>query len=99
MGGSSYVLTACTSNETTFKKTNIYSVPKEGSDDDDDIFEENISITLNVNDWVAVKYDGKHYPGKITEIHENELEVSMMHQSSNETNFKWSQNEDKFIMM
>lgn len=98
---SNYVLIANISNEITFKKINIYSVLKEEKDGDDDISEENssswknISTNLNVNDWVVVKYVVKYFPGCITEVNNNERDVSLMHQSSIESNFICIDHKDK----
>ena len=57
--------------------------------------EQSLKITapeFEIGDWVAVKYDGKVYPGEVTGVLAYEIVVSVMHCSGK--HFKWPERKD-----
>lgn len=63
--------------------------------DDSDEFNSTESDNLELRDWVVVSYESTHYPGCITQIIREEIEVSVMHRA--EGHFKWPKVEDKIF--
>jgi hypothetical protein len=51
------------------------------------------SRAFSINEWVAVKYDGKWYIGKVIAVDSNECEVTFMQRVKSK--FKWPSTEDK----
>ena len=52
-------------------------------------------MSLSVGMWVVVKYDGVKFPGEVTEINDDDVEVSVMHKSGK--NWKWPSPVDKIL--
>lgn len=52
--------------------------------------------TYQKGNWVAVEYDDIVYPGEITNIWDNQVEVIVMHPVSTNV-YKWPATEDKHI--
>ena len=51
---------------------------------------------IEKGDWVVVVYDNKHYPGEVTDIGKNQLEVSVMHSKTGRA-WSWPEREDKIV--
>ena len=52
--------------------------------------------SLVVGEWVAVKYDNQTYPGEVTSVKGNHIDVSVMHPTFNQ-NWKWPDNPDQIF--
>ena len=52
-------------------------------------------LTVNVGQWVIIKYDSIEFPGEVTTCCENETEVNVMHRSGNA--WRWPTNPDKIF--
>lgn len=55
------------------------------------------ATSFKVGKWVVVKYDGVNYPGEITSINHDSVEVSVMIKSG--TFYKWPQCPDKIMYL
>lgn len=51
------------------------------------------SNEFSTGDWCVVMYDGENYPGEITNVIGQEIQVQVMHRAGNY--FKWPCNPDK----
>lgn len=80
------------SHDTQFRNMPIFSVAES---DESEVDEPPSVCKINTNDWVVVKYESNFYPGCVTNVIENDVEVSVMHRS--EGNFKWPHTEDKIF--
>ena len=54
------------------------------------------NLNVNFEDWILVNYDGRKFPGKVTNIIGLDFEVNVMHKSLGAFG-KWPQKEDKII--
>ena len=59
------------------------------------VMAEGIHASLKERDWCVVAYDGTEFPGEITQIIGDELEVSVMHHRGKF--FKWPETADKVM--
>jgi hypothetical protein len=51
---------------------------------------------FRVGDWVLISYDSKVYPGEVTVIGKDDVQVSVMHRTFNQ-NWKWPDKSDKIF--
>jgi hypothetical protein len=70
---------------------------EENSNHDDDVNHPSpgCELTFSVGQWVVVGYDGAEYPGEVTLVDNNDIEVNVMHKSGNA--WRWPAKDDKIF--
>ena len=56
------------------------------------------TLSYNIGEWVIVKYDEKKYPGEITKVNDDAIEVSVMHSKFGQR-WAWPNREDKIFYL
>lgn len=87
------ILVSDTSLSEIKKSVILYKEDSENEIIDDE--KTSASNNLQLNDWVVVNYESAFYPGVITQLYEEDAEVSVMHRA--EGHFKWPTVEDKIF--